>query len=287
MLVIALGLGIFISRYQQLKKENLSKDYQALEIEVVNLDSNSATITWQTKLPAVGQVIFWLNSNEILKSDDREKYNSLENYTHFVTLDNLNPNTEYFFRIKNNNFYYPNSFFSFKTSEQTDEVLSNQVIISSVVDQSYQPIDEAIIFLKLEGSKTLATFTTDNGNFLLATTNLKDEDLNPLKITSELPAILIVTGGQLNSEVKIKLNPSALSLPPIILGQNLDFSSINQANIKNNPLDLNSDGEVNSLDVAIVLNNFNKDPQESGADISGDGKIGQDDIDLIKKYLRE
>lgn len=293
LLLIAISLAVFIYYKDQgaaLVGDNTPPPFG---IEAVNITDKEAGVIWQSRNPAVGLVSYG-DSNTLGQgqNDDRDNPTPQPHITHFVTIKGLTPDTTYYFKVRNGARFYPDNALTFKTGK-TITPADNQPIFGVILNSQSSPVDEAIIKLKVDGASTLATLTTTAGNFILPLVGLRTTNLSaPFPITDKIPATLEVSRGDTRSTVKISLPSSESALPKIILGKDSDFSSIvaSSAARKTNPLDLNSDGKVNSLDLSILLSNIGRKPSDplynKNADLNHDGKVDQKDIDLLKQSLQ-
>lgn len=302
LLITAIALGSMIYLYQQ----NLDQKDQSLfspkKIEVLNISDTSVTIVWQTDSKTTGQIIYGPSQTlDKTQTDNRDKKEIREHVVHFVTLKDLKPDTKYFYQIKSSNFLFPKKPLDFKTAktiENSTETALNKPIQGTVLNINLNPIDEALVFLKIEDASDLATFSSTAGNFIIPLTDLRTRDLGSYyQITREIPASLQIVKGDLISSVEITL-PLNQILPPLTLGQNInlkDFIASESSRVKKqkelespelvNKFDLNFDGKVNSLDLAKVIDLYNSKQKDKKADFSQDGVIDQKDIDIISKAL--
>lgn len=295
LLSIWFALAVFFYLYYQNLKEH---DYPILtpnNIQVVNIGPSATTITWQTNQPAEGQVD-WGETPSLgdSKLDDRDRTAPLKHLSHFVSLKNLTADKEYFFQVKSNLKIYPDAVLKFKTAKAnlSQSLLSNKPILGAILNSNLQPVDEAIVTLKIADASPLATLSTTAGNFILPTANLLSADLTHLFILDQaLPAQLLIQRGDLHSLVKLTL-PVTYSLPNIILGQDLDFSlpSASSSLEPINPYDLDKDGKVNTIDLGILIKNLGAKKgspnYKAEYDFDSDGIIDQKDVDLMKKALK-
>lgn len=297
LLIIALGLGIYLFKAQQNSNQIAISNLAPSNIQAVNITDTSSTIIWQTNQLSKGLVSF--GTSDVLgdeANDTRDNNNSKPFLTHFVTLKNLTPDTQYFYKVRSDVYFYPDKPLAFKTAKSLSSTSLgasyNKPVFGVILNQSLNPIDEAIVLLNLNGASKLATVTTTAGNFILPLVDLRTNDLtNDFPITQRLNADLIITRGDVSSDVKIKLPQGDKSLPNIVLGQNSDFSYYETSpSAKLSILDVNSDGVVNALDKSIVLENIGKrlgDPGfDSAADLNNDGIIDQKDLDIIKSVVK-
>lgn len=302
LLLTAITLGVMISLYQQnLNREN-KPQFAPKQIKVLNISDTSVSIVWQTDLKTEGEIVYDTSQNlKHIESDNRDKDEIKQHLIHFVTLRDLKPDTKYFYKIKSESFLFPDQSLDFKTAktipDQQDNSL-NKPVQGTVLNTNLNPVDEALVFLKIEDASDLATFTSTAGNFIIPVTDLRTKDLsNFYPITQKIPATLQIIRGDLSSNVDITL-PLDQILPPLTLGQNInlkDYIASESARVRKlkelqspeivNKFDLNGDGKVNSLDLASVIDLYNSKQKDKKADFNQDGAVDQKDIDIISKAL--
>lgn len=301
LLLIALALGVVVFYYQEDINQKKLAAFSPKNIALVNVTDKSAAITWQTDTKVIGEVIYGPDNNlEKTQSDDRDLNKSFSSrLTHFVTLKNLKSNTKYYYKIKSKNFTYPETIQEFITSPQINTQAANQLlkpIIGTIVDTSLEPIDESVIFLKINGASTLASFSTHVGNFIIPLKNLLTSDLKqPFAFENNIDATLEIRRGNQQSIVDITIPLKDKTLTAIQMGRNINLKEYivsSSAQLKSQPkidpklkFDLNGDKKINSVDLSIVTQNFGKNPKIKEADFNRDGIVNQKDIELVKKAL--
>lgn len=285
-----LSLEFFIFPFnQELKGQVLSlttsstnPQQLAKEIKVTNLTDTQATIIWNTKTPELSEVIWGDTKNlKNLSIDDRTNFKNTPSLTHYVTLKNLKPNTTYFLKIRSNNAYHPSEPLTFKTlSSQT--LSSNSPVIGIILNENLDPIDESLITLDID--TPLATYSTTNGNFLLPLNLIE-------KFQSSENYSLFISKGNKISSVKLTL-PITDPLPPIIIGQNFDFTTKEQttnilsttaSSSESAKYDFNRDGQVNSIDLGNMLRNLNG--SSLLYDLNNDKKVDRKDFEILKSQI--
>ena len=313
LLVIIGGVGVITYLYINRQLFNSKNSLNPKNIQVVNITDTSATIMWQTDQKTTGALQF--SNSPVLdkeQNDDRDKLNLQPHLIHFVTLKNLTDQTSYFYKIKANDSTYPSSNLNFKTApklvDEQPQLPNNQSIQGTVLDNNLQPIDEALVFLKIKDASVLAVVTTTGGNFLIPLTILRTQDFTkPFIITPKLAANLEIVKGDQKSVVNLNLPLDSPALPPMLLGQDLNligyqasasaYLKVGSSGIpatastilKTPPLnkfDLNGDGKVNTIDLATLLANLGKNPKNPRADLNGDGVVDSKDFSLMKQALK-
>lgn len=284
LLAISLGAGIFLYRQYQLRTNQEQLLLEPQNIKIVNISDSGATIVWETQKEAVGSIL-WGQNTANFQPDDRDK-NPTARLTHFVTIKDLEADEKFTFKIKNNQFLYSKGQ-QFTTAKEVAGITDNKPILGTVINSNFEPVEDALILLSVPDGSELATFTLQSGSFLLSTTQLYKKSLEEsFQFESDIEAKLFVYKKGLSSEVMITLPAKNEPLPQIVLGQNSDFRQSLVSDQQINPYDLNQDGEVNSLDLTIVHNNFGTNPTLPDADINLDGVVDKKDIEELKFILR-
>ncbi len=294
LLIIAIILGALIYLYNDRLTQKAKAIIKPENITVLNITTSSVSVIWETKTPTTGQIAYGPNSSlGNLNLDDRDQAGSQPHQIHFVTIKNLSENTNYYFKVRSGLYFFPDQPSTFKTAKKsTDQSKQppdlNSPIIGQVLDPEFKPVDEALVFLKLTGAQDLVSFTSVAGNFLLPLSDIKDQNLSSnFTIPPKTEAQLIVKRGNLQSEAKVII-PTSLVLPAIVLGQNIDLTDIKTPPTpQGKKYDLNGDNIINSLDLAIMLDNLGQNPKLVQADLNSDGVVDQKDVDLLKNSIRE
>lgn len=221
-LITTIIIIIMFSLYQQDLKDQSNINLSPQNIRYSNITDRSITVTWLSLKPALGSIA-WGNTTTLgnLNLDPRDQQTATPRQTHFVTLENLEAKTNYFFKIRNGPFFYPDQPLTLSTNnEQPPNTLAP--IIGRVLDNHQQPISDGLIFLEIPGAAPISTYVAAAGNFVLTLTDLRTDDLtNTFKLASQTEGLLLIQAAAQTSRVKIKIPTQ--KLPPIILGQDLDF----------------------------------------------------------------
>lgn len=286
LLIIAIGLGLFLYWYYQKTERELKLALEPYNISIANITDSETSVIWQTNLETKGGVIW--SSGDSLNFATSEKKEDKGGINHFLTLDNLQPGKEYYVAVKNDKYTYSENGLKFKTAlNLKGPALTYNPIIGSIVSETLQPIEDALVIFKTSGASNLATLTKKGGIFILPLKELRQKDLSTfLSLREDGIGELDILLGDKKSNIKIALPSSNKPLPPVILGQNYDFITA-QKEVGRIPEDINKDGVVNSLDLAIVRNNLGRQPKERNVDLNMDGIVDQKDIELIKLKLVE
>lgn len=166
------------------------------DVRVSNITDTSFTVSWTTKnTPTIGGVIVQ-DTNTFLPvlsqyfnttfNDERDlKVEQTRLYTHFVSVNKLNPSTKYFVRLLSGNIQY----------EITDYVAENKVITKSslsdipspipvygsiVTNNQVTPQAGALVYARLENngkySSLVSSFTDEHGRYQFDVSTLRDSE---------------------------------------------------------------------------------------------------------------
>lgn len=289
-LIAGLVGGVLLVTTNQIFKTRAGSSDTPKSIALANLSETSASIYWQTDQPTTGFIQAGPSTALGLTfRDERDTQAPQPHQLHFITLNNLTPNTLYYYKISSGAVTYPpGEPFSFKTPTDKTTPLNLPPLIGTIMDSGSQPVTEAIVTLELPEAQSLAAITKVAGNFILPLAEIRNQDLveNLAFPESGLSGKLTVFNQTKLSNIIIKLPFTATTLPQITLGQDLDLSSPPASPAATNSrYDLNSDGVVNSLDLSIVIKNRGKNPKNKQADLNGDNIVDQKDVDIINRFI--
>lgn len=255
-------------------------------IALVNLADTSATVMWQTDEETTGFIQAGVSGSlDLTFRDERDLKIPQPHRLHFVTLTNLAPNTVYYYKLSSPPSLYPKDPLSFRTLAPLSPS-SSQPVIGTVLDADL-PVSEAFVSLEIPGVYKTAAITKLGGSFILPTTQLRSSTTEEIFDINKTQAKTTLTVFNLDksSRVNLTLPLSQNQLPPIRLGQDLDFGQTQASPAADlTASDLNSDGVINSVDSSIVLKNFGKDKIFKGADLNHDGVVDEKDLQIINQF---
>lgn len=300
--VIFLGLasGLYLVFKEQVFLSQASPDLTAQNITVSNLTDKQATISWQTNAATPSFITFGQNNpSEQTALDDRDINIPQPHTVHYVTLKNLLPQTNYQFKIISGKII--SNVGEFDTAKPLANKSILTPIIGSVLDGN-TPLNEGVAYLTINGAATQSAPVKTGGNFLISLSDLWKSDLSdPYSLTENTTAKITLISDKGSASLITKITANTNPLPPIKLGQNLDLTIVEatpkpQPSIKNlGKYDPNNDNAINAADYVIVSSCFDKPlatvlPPNiacTKADINGDKKVDQKDLDLISQKLKE
>lgn len=296
--IILLGIvaGVYLNLKEQIFLSQAAPNLTPQNITLTNITDSEAVISWQTNSPAASFITFGQdNPGEQTVLDDRDTLapsgaGPKPRLTHYATLKNLLPKTNYQFKIISGRI--SSDIAKFETAQPFASKAEFTPIIGSVFSGD-SPLDDGIVYLSIPEATTQSALIKSGGNFLIPLAQIRKIDMADYQLTEGTTAKLTVHSDKGESNVLFKLKANSLPLPPVKLGQNIDLTTPEETPLPTptvkdlGKFDLNGDGKINAADNAIILQNFGKNPKDKKADLNGDGKVDQKDLDLMAQELKD
>ncbi len=295
--IILFGIagGVYLVLREQVFLSQAAPNLSPKDVTFTNIAEDTATISWQTNSATTSFITFGQKtSGEQTVLDDRDSNppagGPKPRLTHYVTLKNLLPKTNYQFKIISGKITSDVKWF------ETASPLTNQIvfppIIGSVLDGD-SPLEGGMVYLSIPEATTQSSLIKGGGNFLIPLSQIRKIDLSDYPLVAGTIAKLTIRSDKGEAQIIFKLKDNSTPLPPVKLGQNVDLTTAEETplpKVTANDLDkydLNSDGKINAADNAIILQNFGKNPKDKKADINRDGVVNQKDLDLMTQKLKD
>lgn len=295
--IILFGIagGVYLVLREQVFLSQAAPNLTPKDVTFTNIAEDAVTISWQTNSATTSFITFGQNSpGEQTVLDDRDSNppagGPKPRLTHYVTLKNLLPKTNYQFKIISGKIISDIKWF------ETASPLTNQIvfppIIGSVLDGD-SPLESGVVYLSIPEATIQSSLIKGGGNFLIPLSQIRKIDLSDYPLVAGTIAKLTIRSDKGEAQIIFKLKDNSTPLPPVKLGQNIDLTTTEetpQPKVTANDLnkyDLNSDGKINAADNAIILQNFGKNPKDKKADINRDGVVDQKDLDLMTQKIKE
>ncbi len=205
------------------------------QIQITNLTDKSFTVSWITDAPTSGFVRYGqsassLNTTEI---DDRDQVSGQSgNFTtHHTTVKALTPSSTYYFKLGSgpNQALYDNNGqpYTITTGPQLSANQNSDTAYGTVTTPAQTPAEGAIIYLKLPGAAPLSTLVKTSGTWAVPLSSIRTQDLtNYFTYDPSTQTINIeVVDSQGSKTIGTTNTSNDQPTPPIILGQNFDFTS--------------------------------------------------------------
>lgn len=234
LLILASGLvtGLILIRQKNVWQSQASSDITPQQIRITNITDTGFTVSWITESQTSGFIKYGRENNrfDLTALDERDQLSGKTGkfLTHHVVIKNLTPGTNYFFKIgsgenlfdNNANPYQQVVARSFQGSPPT-----NDVAYGSVLDQSKNPVEGAIIYLSLGNTVLQSTITKSSGSWVIPLNLAYTTDFSGYSLYDRQASVeeIFVQGGAKGTATAVTITKQDSPVPPLVLGQNLDF----------------------------------------------------------------
>jgi hypothetical protein len=233
--LLLLILGIFGAYYYfQNNGSKVAAELTPKKVRITNIADNKFSVSWTSDVATVGSVEYGKIGEKLTtkKMDDRDSGNTQGAYTtHHVTIEGLQPSTQYAFRIvvgeKSTRFDNTGSPYTTSTGPVVGATPTSQNFYGSVQQPSKQPASGAIVYVTLPGGATASSLVGESGNYAITLSTMRSSDLKSYVKYDPTATVVSVTveSGNQQSVASVALANSA-PVPTITLGQDAEFLTV-------------------------------------------------------------
>lgn len=230
-LVVGLVAGIFLVQSGQVFFLKASPEITPTEVKITNVSDNAFSVSWITQKETSGFVQFGQSETlDQTQSDDRDQISGgTGNFnTHHITLKNLSPKTQYYFKIGSGGRLFDNSGKPYEittaSTPKAAQVLSD-VASGIVLTPDKTPAEGAVVYLSMANMTPQSALMGSSGNWMISLSTAFSGDLSglanyDLKAQTEE---IFVQAASLGTATAIVTTENDNPVPELILGQTYDF----------------------------------------------------------------
>lgn len=201
------------------------------QIKITNIGPERFNVSWVTDIATVGLIKYGLDQDLTFTSqDDRDKAsgNSSKFFTHYVTVENLKPQTNYFFTILSDNKTFDNNgqVYQVTTANQIQGLAPENDVAYGIITKADNSVAEgAIVYLSLSNTSPQSSLTTSSGNWVIPLSSSLAIGLNEYASYDREASIeeIFVQAGQLGTATAMATTRNDSPMANIVLGQTFDF----------------------------------------------------------------
>jgi hypothetical protein len=267
MLIILLPLILIIVSQSTNLLSHADTPFTPQTVTITNISDNSLTVTWFTAAKTTGFVQYGTDPSTFESvGDDRDSGAVKDHFTHHVTIKNLKPETQYYFKIGSGNQVYDDNGKPYvqQTALTTDQPPSvPQPIYGKIKTQDNNSPEEALVYVTVNKGNILSSYTRESGNWLITLNNMRTPDMQQfLDISSKDMLDVVVDAGpeghaSLTTEVGQVKNEITMALKGAYEPKLISQLDIVRANLgkKGEGIsgDLNHDKVVNVVDIILAV----------------------------------
>jgi hypothetical protein len=211
-------------------------EYTPQKVKITNITDSGFVVSWVTQEPTSGYLKYADNPVNLSTTavDDRDQLSgtSGEYRTHYVSLQNLKPQTAYYFKLgsQKDQLYDNNGQpFSISLPAKIDLRPEADSVFGTVVTAVDTPAEGAIIYLSLDGATPLSALVKQNGNWAANLSQSRTVDLTTYA-TYDLESSrinILVQSNEGESTTAVTTTNNDQPVPTIVLGKSNDFTTTN------------------------------------------------------------
>lgn len=210
-------------------------------VQFSNIQTSSLTVTWMTAIPASDSIETTFPSGKkfVYFSDAESNKSNKKKIYHSITLTSLSPQTHYPITIYSNGKAYP-LHKNEKGVSTAPDIGKNKLTIppahGKILGKDNTPIVGALILLNTTGAQLMSTTTNAQGEWLIALSMLRSEDLSAYKVLNE-STVQSVTAYHANDLAFAKIDMhSSTPVQTMTIGQTYDFRTQKKSSIAQLPI---------------------------------------------------
>lgn len=277
LLVLGVGIaaGIYIVNSRKVVVD--TESFRPSAVRITNIADNKFSVSWVSSTATVGKVLYGKVGEELTQValDDRDTLGGGvggDYITHHVTVEGLQPNTQYAFRIESGSggAIYDDAGKPYTVT--TGPVLTTTPPANSVYgevrEQSNLPAEGSLVYLAIPGSVPLSTLVKASGNWTISMSTARTSDLGSyIEFDPKATVISIsVEAGKQQASATVN-TANSTPVPLIVLGESYDFRKEQVAEVDVEPETEASDSAGEEATIAEIgdlefsdLGVFNVDP---------------------------
>jgi len=206
---------------------NVSAQEKPLSVKITNITDRSFVVSWHTQSSISGFVK--INNNNKLFWDQRDQGESQPNdyFTHYITINDLQPETQYSFTIFSGDKPYKDNSFQTQTAPLNSTVPPEaDLAFGIILDQQKKPLSGVLVFLSIANATSLSSITNESGNWSISLGTAYKKDLSNFITYDKNSQIIEITAIATSNLSSAAITNTGNDHPvsPITIGQSYDFS---------------------------------------------------------------
>jgi len=225
-LVASVFAGVILIQRTQTFRSGASETTEPKDVKISNITDTSFVVSWITDQATDGFVKYGTSSSSINQTalDQIQK-----NTVHYVRVNRLDPDKEYFFTINSNGQDYDSNGIPWNAKTGiTIGVPESTIIISGKVENELGfPASNSLVFANLPGGTTQSTATGQEGGWIITLSLSRSVTLNSYAtFDSKNTTVELLVQGVDGNISTAKITPDAgRNTPTMILGKVHDFTN--------------------------------------------------------------
>lgn len=228
-LLASIGATTYLTKNVQQFFSKAETSITPVNIQTSNLTDTSFSVSWiSPDNPSSGYIKYGKTASlGKIGLDDRDSNvnNISQNIVHHITLNNLDPQSTYYYKIVSQGKDFDNngSLYAVSTARSNYPSSSLKPTYGTILESEGQVANEGIIYVRIANSNLISSLIKPSGSWLISMNSLSSQDFKEVpKIKPDDYEEIFIQGKQKSSKVMVSLKNNA-PVPQIILGQDYDW----------------------------------------------------------------
>lgn len=231
--IILISIGAGVIAFHQGSSWLLRAEPETIpkQVKITNITDSGFAVSWTTDSQTTGFVKY--GSEEKLTftaNDDQDQISGTTGkyFTHYFTLQNLSPTTNYSFKLGSAGKVFDNNGQPYEiTTAPTIKTPSppSDVANGTIMKANGSPVSGAIVYLSLANTTPQSALTKTSGSWVIPLNLARSDNLGDYAAYDKDASIedILVQGGAEGTATAVATTRYDSPLPTITLGQNFDF----------------------------------------------------------------
>jgi len=225
LLLVAIGASFWVWQRGNGTKTNVGKVPQS--VKITNIADNKFSVSWTTQTPTIGKVEYGNVGEKLDKQKGDDRGETFVGQTHHITVNDLQPGTNYAFRILSGEglqrFDNNGSVYTTTTGTTIASVPAARSLYGDVSNAS----EDTLVYVTMPDAQPASLTLNSKGSYSIPLSTIRSADLK--NFVSYDPAAtvvsLILDNGLTKSTVTVSTT-NITPVPTIAMGENADFRSL-------------------------------------------------------------
>lgn len=226
-LLLLVAIGVSFWMWQRGNGANTNIGTVPQSVKITNIADNKFSVSWTTQKPTVGKVEYGNVGEKLDKQKGDDRGETFTGQTHHVTVTDLQPGTNYAFRILSGEglqrFDNNGSVYTATTGTTIASVPAARSLYGDVVNAS----EDTLVYVTMPDAQPASLTLNSKGSYSIPISTIRSADLK--NFVSYDPAAtvvsLILDNGLAKSAVTVSTT-NITPVPTIAMGENADFRSL-------------------------------------------------------------
>lgn len=231
LVLIGLGAGVVAIRQGSSWFLRAEPEITPKQVKITNVTDTGLTVSWVTDGQTTGFIKYGSDKKlSFTANDDRDQVTETTGkyFTHHITVKNLNPTTDYSFKLGSGGKLFDNNGQPYQiTTAPTIETPSppSDVANGTVLETNGSPASGAIVYLSLANTTPQSILTKASGSWMIPLNLARSTDLVNYAVYDKDASIeeIFVQAGAEGTATAVATTRYDNPLPAITLGQSYDF----------------------------------------------------------------